>query len=69
MKKTVLIIDDEKHTRDGLRTALEEDYEVYVAGDAAGAMAGRASQAQTNTLRGTQRSVESSWPVAGGARA
>ena len=39
MKKTVLIIDDEKHTRDGLRTALEEDYEVYVAGDAAGAMA------------------------------
>jgi DNA-binding NtrC family response regulator len=39
MKKTVLIIDDEKHTRDGLRTALEDDYEVYVAGDAAGAMA------------------------------
>jgi len=39
MKKTVLIIDDEKHTRDGLRAALEEDYEVYVAGDAAGAMA------------------------------
>ena len=38
IKKTVLIVDDEKHTRDGLRAALEEHYEVYVAGDAAGAM-------------------------------
>ena len=39
MKKTILIIDDEKHTRDGLRTAFEEEYEVYVAADAAGALA------------------------------
>lgn len=38
IKKTVLIVDDEKHTRDGLRAALEDHYEVYVAGDAAGAM-------------------------------
>lgn len=38
IKKTVLIVDDEKHTRDGLRAALEEHYEIYVAGDAAGAM-------------------------------
>ncbi len=39
MKKTLLIVDDEKHTRDGLRTAFEEDFDVSVAGDAAGAMA------------------------------
>jgi two-component system, NtrC family, response regulator AtoC len=39
MKKTILIVDDEKHTRDGLRSALEEDFEVYVAGDSAGALA------------------------------
>jgi DNA-binding NtrC family response regulator len=39
MKKTVLIVDDEKHTRDGLRAVLEEDYDVSVAGDIAGALA------------------------------
>jgi two-component system, NtrC family, response regulator AtoC len=39
MKKTVLIIDDEKHTRDGLRSALEDEFEVYVAGDTSGAIA------------------------------
>ncbi len=39
MKKTILIVDDEKNTREGLRTSLEEDYEVYVAADAAGARA------------------------------
>ncbi len=36
--KTILIVDDEKHTRDGLRESLEEDFEVYAAGDAAGAV-------------------------------
>src|SRR3954469_21025631 len=35
---TVLIIDDEKHTRAGLRRLLENDYDVYVAADIAGAM-------------------------------
>ena len=35
---TVLIVDDEKHTRDGLRRSLEEDFEVYVAGDVASAL-------------------------------
>lgn len=39
MKKTILIVDDEKNTREGLRTSLEDDYEVYVAADAAGAKA------------------------------
>ena len=39
VKKTILIVDDEKHTRDGLRSALEDQYEVYVSGDAAGAIA------------------------------
>ena len=39
MKKTILIVDDEKNTREGLRDSLEEDYEVYVAPDAAGAQA------------------------------
>jgi len=38
MKKTLLIIDDEKHTRDGLRTAFEDEYEVTVAPDGAGAL-------------------------------
>src|ERR1043166_6119472 len=35
---TVLIVDDEKHTRDGLRRLLENDYDVYVAADIPGAM-------------------------------
>ena len=35
---TVLIVDDEKPTRDGLRLALEDRYDVYVADDAATAM-------------------------------
>ena len=39
MKKTLLIVDDEKHTREGLRSALEDQYEVYVAADTAGALA------------------------------
>ncbi len=32
---TILIVDDEKHTRDGLRAALEDDFDVYVAANAA----------------------------------
>jgi DNA-binding NtrC family response regulator len=39
MKKTILIVDDEKHTREGLRAALEDHYDVAVAADAAGALA------------------------------
>ena len=38
MQATILIVDDEKHTRDGLRRLLENDYDVYVAADIAGAM-------------------------------
>src|SRR5947199_1549852 len=38
IQPTVLIVDDEKHTRDGLRRLLEDDYDVYVAADVAGAM-------------------------------
>jgi len=38
LQRTVLIVDDEKHTRDGLRRLLENDYDVYVAADIAGAM-------------------------------
>jgi two-component system, NtrC family, response regulator AtoC len=38
MQPTILIVDDEKHTRDGLRRLLEADYDVYVAGDIAGAV-------------------------------
>ena len=38
MKPTLLIVDDEKTTRDGLRAALEDRYDVYVAEDAKAAM-------------------------------
>jgi two-component system, NtrC family, response regulator AtoC len=37
-KPTLLIVDDEKTTRDGLRAALEDRYDVYVAEDAKAAM-------------------------------
>jgi DNA-binding NtrC family response regulator len=37
-KPALLIVDDEKPTREGLRAALEDRYEVYVAEDAASAM-------------------------------
>lgn len=32
---TVLIVDDEKHTRDGLRVSLEDEFDVYVAANVA----------------------------------
>jgi hypothetical protein len=35
---TILIVDDEKHTREGLRLSLEDDFDVYVAADMAQAM-------------------------------
>ena len=38
MSPTLLIVDDEKHTRDGLRRALEDEFDVYVAADIEGAM-------------------------------
>jgi len=38
MKETILIVDDERHTREGLRTALEDRFDVYVAADMAGAI-------------------------------
>ena len=38
MKPTLLIVDDEKATREGLRAALEERYDVYIAEDAKAAM-------------------------------
>src|ERR1700737_5223675 len=34
----ILIVDDEKHTRDGFRRLLENEYDVYVAADIAGAI-------------------------------
>jgi two-component system response regulator AtoC len=39
LQRTLLIVDDEKNTRDGLRDALEGDFEVYVAPDSQGALA------------------------------
>jgi two-component system, NtrC family, response regulator AtoC len=37
LQPIILIVDDEKHTRDGLRRLLENEYDVYVAADIAGA--------------------------------
>ena len=34
MPANILIVDDERHTRDGLEAALEDQYEVYLASDA-----------------------------------
>jgi two-component system response regulator AtoC len=38
LQPTVLIVDDEKHTRDWLRSLLENSYDLYVAPDIAGAI-------------------------------
>jgi len=38
MKPTILIVDDERHTREGLRASLEDSFEVYIAGDIASAL-------------------------------
>src|SRR6195256_4482776 len=38
LQPTILIVDDEKHTRDGLRRLLEDDYDTYVAEDIRGAI-------------------------------
>jgi two-component system, NtrC family, response regulator AtoC len=38
LEPTILIVDDEKHTRDGLRRLLEDEYDTYVAEDIRGAM-------------------------------
>ncbi|HEX8371946.1 MAG TPA: sigma-54 dependent transcriptional regulator [Chthoniobacterales bacterium] len=38
MNPVVLIVDDEKHTREGLRNSLEDSFDVYIAADAAGAL-------------------------------
>ena len=37
IQPTILIVDDEKHTREGLRRLLENQYDVYVAADLGGA--------------------------------
>src|SRR6266480_2321699 len=38
MEPTVLIVDDEKHTRDGLRSLLGDNYDTYVASDVSSAL-------------------------------
>lgn len=38
MQGTILIVDDEKHTREGLRRSFEENFDVYTAGDAVEAL-------------------------------
>ncbi len=38
MQPTILIVDDEKHTREGLRTSLEDSFDVYIAADITQAM-------------------------------
>lgn len=38
VQPTILIVDDEKHTREGLRASLEDAFDVYIAADIGGAM-------------------------------
>jgi len=38
VSSSILIVDDEKNTRDGLRNALDSGFDVYVAADANGAV-------------------------------
>ncbi len=38
MRKSILIVDDEKNAREGLRQILQEKYDVYVAADADSAL-------------------------------
>ncbi len=38
MEPTILIVDDEKHTREGLRSSLEDHFDVYTAADIQGAL-------------------------------
>ena len=38
MQPTILIVDDEKHTREGLRASLEDSFDVYIAADIPGAL-------------------------------
>lgn len=38
LQPTILIVDDEKHTREGLRASLEDSFDVYVAADIASAV-------------------------------
>ena len=38
MQPTILIVDDEKHTREGLRSSLEDNFDVYTAADIQSAM-------------------------------
>jgi len=38
MRATILIVDDEKHTREGLRASLEDHFDVYIAADIKGAL-------------------------------
>jgi len=38
VKPIILIVDDEKHTREGLRDSLEDAFDVYIAADSSGAL-------------------------------
>ena len=38
MQPTILIVDDEKHTREGLRRLFDDEYDTYIAEDIRGAM-------------------------------
>ncbi len=38
IQPTILIVDDEKHTREGLRASLEDSFDIYIASDIGGAL-------------------------------
>ena len=54
MPASLLIVDDEKHTREGLMAAFEELYDVYLARDADEALLlGRAGESEVEPLQET----------------
>ena len=51
MARDILIVDDERSTREGLRSALEEEFDVYLAAGTTEAMHGGAIVVQCGSFK------------------